>query len=522
MNPHSGPFSIPAINNIIPEKVKPWIIILFVIIIQFSGAGIYMATAAEMVGGTSLMREDIMMAGFASLSGMTLVFAYMLRFKMRFTSKFSFLASLTVMVVANIICVNTTNVAVLVVTSFIAGAFRMLATFECNSTIQTWLTPKRDLTIFFCFIGLLIQSSILMGSSMHLVIAHIANWQYVPWFMIGGLLSIMLFVIVFFNNNRFMPTFPLFGIDWFGGLMWGISLLLANFIFIYGEHYDWFYATEIQTAALFLVIVLALNIYRASFIRHPFIPLHVFKFKPLLLTIALFFVAELFISPGHLIEHIYMEKILGYDAHHVATMSFYGWAGVICAAIFAYFYFAKNKNSYKSTFMIGFTAIVLHLSIMYFIIDYTTVKNAIGLPIFLRCFGYTIIEIVLLSNLLKIPFPSFFQALSVQAFMSVALGGSLGGAILHRIFNVVTTKNFQLMSAGMDSVNQELFKTHPGKLAYMLQGQVLMVSFKEIYGLLLMGSIICSIIFICYKYPYLPKTNPFPKWSTFRKVMAKN
>lgn len=54
----TGPFSIPAIRDFIPEKLKPWIIVVFVIIFQLSG-GVYLAAVSEMVGGLSLMQEDI-------------------------------------------------------------------------------------------------------------------------------------------------------------------------------------------------------------------------------------------------------------------------------------------------------------------------------------------------------------------------------------------------------------------------------------------------------------------------------
>ena len=67
----TGPFSIPAIRNFVPEKLKPWVIILFVIVFQFSG-GVYLAAVSEMVGSTALMQEDIMMAGYASMVGMAL------------------------------------------------------------------------------------------------------------------------------------------------------------------------------------------------------------------------------------------------------------------------------------------------------------------------------------------------------------------------------------------------------------------------------------------------------------------
>ena len=80
----TGPFSIPAIRNFVPEKLKPWVIILFVIVFQFSG-GVYLAAVSEMVGSTALMQEDIMMAGYASMVGMALTFAIMFRLKFRFS-----------------------------------------------------------------------------------------------------------------------------------------------------------------------------------------------------------------------------------------------------------------------------------------------------------------------------------------------------------------------------------------------------------------------------------------------------
>lgn len=48
MHPPVGPFKIPAINDFVPEKVKPWIFVLFVIIFQFAGGGIYLATLNDL------------------------------------------------------------------------------------------------------------------------------------------------------------------------------------------------------------------------------------------------------------------------------------------------------------------------------------------------------------------------------------------------------------------------------------------------------------------------------------------
>ena len=99
----TGPFSIPSIRSFVPEKLRPWIIIIFALIFQLSG-GVYLAVVSEMVGSTSLMREDVTMAGAASLVGLALVFCVMFRLKFRFASKSTLLICCAGIIVCNLIC----------------------------------------------------------------------------------------------------------------------------------------------------------------------------------------------------------------------------------------------------------------------------------------------------------------------------------------------------------------------------------------------------------------------------------
>ncbi|WP_413998586.1 hypothetical protein ACMDB5_12475 [Flavobacterium sp. W1B] len=514
---HTGPFSIPAVNYF-PEKIKPWIIILFVIIFQFSG-GVYLATASEMVGSTDLMQEDVLMAGYASLAGMALTFTFMLRLKMRITTKVAFLICSIALIICNVIALYTTNIFVLVATCFVAGIFKMWATFECNSTIQLWITPTRDMPIFFCYIYLLVQSVILLGGVGDFYIVLFSSWHYIHWFVIGTLLFLALFTMLFFNNRRLFPAFPLFGIDWLGAFLWGLILMTVNFIFVYGEHYDWWYSEHIQIATVFLLILLGLNIYRASFIRHPFISLQTFKYKAVYQSVLLYLVVDLFISPSHLIEHIYFEAVLGYDMENLMYVSWIGWLGVLAGAFFAYRYFALKQHSFKSTFLIGFSGILVYLLMMYFFIDKNTSKELLAIPLFFRNFGYVIIAIVLISDLVKVPFHHFFQAISVQAFISAACGSAIAGAALLRGMNYLFTKNFQLISANIDRVNYNLFKPENAHLEQMIPQQVLLVSFKEMYGYLVLFGILFMVILILYKYPYFPKNLIYPRLKTIKKVL---
>ncbi|MGC1631929.1 MAG: hypothetical protein WA749_07425 [Gelidibacter sp.] len=498
-----GPFSIPAINNYIPEKLKPWIIILFVIVFQFASGGVYLATLNKVVGDQALMQEDILMAGYATLIGTALTFTIMLRLKMRFLSKHVFLICCAALIICNIICLYTSNVFVLIAVCFFAGIFRMWATFECNSTIQLWLTPTRDFSVFFCFIYLLVQGSILLSGSTHLYIELLTTWQHVHWVIMGALLGVTLIVLVIFNSKRMMPAFPLFGIDWLGMFMWGLIMLNINFIALYGKHYDWWQSSEIQIGTVFLMILLVLNIYRASFIRHPFISLKTFQIKIVYMTFLAYLIVDFFISPAHLIEEIYMHEILHYETSNLIEMNWVGFIGIALGAAFTYFYFAKAKNSYKSTFLIGFSSLVMYLLLMYFNLDYNTSQTTLGISVLFRNFGYVVIAIVLLTSLTKVPFPNFFQAISVQAIVSAACGSAVLGAVLKEIFSTTMSKNFQLLSMPLDRLNLQLMNVSSSGLGKALHHQAMMVSFKEIYGLMILLAILSIFIFIFYQNPLL-------------------
>ena len=232
----TGPFSIPAIRNFVPEKLKPWIIVFFVIIFQISG-GVYLAAVSEMVGSMALLQEDIMMAGYTSMVGMALTFTIMFRLKFRFTSKTTLLTCCIAVILCNLICLYTRSVPVLVGTCFIAGFFRMWGTFECNSTIQLWLTPKRDLSIFFCYIYLLVQGCIQLSGLATIYTAFFTKWEYMHWLVIGLLGLVMLFTIFLFRTCRILPKLPLYGIDWLGALLWGMILTCIICIFNISEMY---------------------------------------------------------------------------------------------------------------------------------------------------------------------------------------------------------------------------------------------------------------------------------------------
>ncbi len=265
-----GPFDIPDVRNFIPRRLKPWIFIFFVLIVQFSG-GVYLAAASDMVGTTALMQQDILMAGYSMLVGMAINFAVMFRLKFRFSNRVAMLICGIVLIAANVICAHTDSVWVLAATCFVAGWFRMWATFVCNSTIQLWLTPVRDMSIFFCYVYIVVDGVIQLSGLATVYTAFLAQWEYMHFIMIGLLALMMLLVLILLKPVRNPMYIPLLGIDWIGAGLWSVFMLCFTFVCVYGNFYDWWESTEICAATWLGIAALAINLWRASFLHHPYI-----------------------------------------------------------------------------------------------------------------------------------------------------------------------------------------------------------------------------------------------------------
>lgn len=489
---NNQPFSIPQIR-FIPEKVKPWLLILFILVFNCTG-GVYLAAVSDMVGSTQLLQEDIMMAGYASLVGMALFFAIMFRLKWAVRPKTTLGSCILVLLAANVICMHTASVPVLVGVSLVAGFFRMWAIYECNSTIQLWITPKRDMSIWFCYIYLIVNSTIQLTGIAALSFSVWASWHYMYWFIIGALLVIYLIVTICYKGIRIMPRLPLLGIDWIGMLLWGATAMSVLFICVYGEHYDWWQSEHIWFATVLGVVSLGLNLWRATFLRHPYISLTIFKMPIVPICVGIILVMDLLLAPSHIVEHALMESVLGYDHLNTLTLNWVSILGVVIGILFTWQTFARRKWSYQRMLVIAFSCFAFYLAYFYFRIDYNLPKEALYLPVFVRSAGYVMVAVMMLTANARLPFPyTFLHGLSFQNMFSAALAGPIGNAIVGRVLKMVMARNSMLLGERMDNVGLSTSHTPFGELYGMVQVQSLLESMKEIYGWLLLIAIVCLI-----------------------------
>ena len=486
------PFSIPQIRYI-PEPLKPWLLILFIIVFNCTG-GVYLAAVSEMVGSTQLLQEDIMMAGYASLVGMALFFAIMFRLKWAIRPKTTLGCCICVLIAANIICMHTDNVPILVGVCLVSGFFRMWAIYECNSTIQLWITPKRDMSVWFCYIYLMVNSTIQLTGIASLSFSVWTSWHYMHWFVIGAILAIYLIVTICYRGMSIMPRLPLYGIDWIGMLLWATTALSILFICIYGEHYDWWQSEHICIASGLTLFSLCLNLRRAFILRHPYISFVIFKIPIVSICVSIILVMDLLLAPSHIFEHALMESVLGYDHLNSLTLNWISIIGVVVGILFTWRTFARRKWTYQRMLVIAFSCFTFYLAYFYFFIDYNIPKESLFAPIIARSAGYVIVAVLMLTANARLPFPyTFLHGLSFQNMFSAALAGPIGTAIVGRWLNVCMTRNSMIISENIDNTTYSISNINLTELYGMIQVQSLLESMKEIYGWLLLIAILCLI-----------------------------
>lgn len=191
-----GPFRVPSFNPYIPRRLQPWIYLAFAFIFLMS-SGIYGGAMSQVMGEYSLKREDVLMIVMCNVVGVNMPFPMLFRMKFRFTNRQLLINAALMIAVCNILIMYTQSVVLMCVLAYIAGFFKLCGCFECMSTIQLWMTPKRDFAIFFPLLYCLVLGNMFFSPwiTEHLIYIY-QDWRIINWLMIGLLLTVALTVMI--------------------------------------------------------------------------------------------------------------------------------------------------------------------------------------------------------------------------------------------------------------------------------------------------------------------------------------
>nr|CRY96012.1 hypothetical protein [uncultured prokaryote] len=315
------------------------------------------------------------------------------------------------------------------------------------------------------------------------------------------------------------PLFiPLLGIDWIGSVLWAGFMLCFAFICVYGNFYDWWDATEIRGAALLGAVCLCMNLWRATFLHHPYISFMAMKNRNVIRATVVYLIFFTLMATEHVFEHGYAANILGFDETNLIDLNWYVFVGIIAGCAFTYFTFALHKWKYKTMTAIAFTLAAGYLSWFYFFMDYGIEKEMLIVPLFLRGMASVIISIVFLTSIVQsgLSFKVFPQALTINGFTGAVMGATLGPAIIGEWLKRTIARNSAFLCSNIVDFNPDIMRTAIGKYGGIVQMQAMIISMKEIYGWLLIVALI-SLLTILLSYGNVRPFAIFPKWRTIRK-----
>jgi hypothetical protein len=459
-----------------------------------------------MINGLALRKEDVMMAGYASLVGLTIIFPVLFPLKFRFTTKTILQSSSIGLILCNIIAMSTDFVPVLVAVSFIAGLLKLWGTFGCISTIQLKITPTRDFAVFLPVMFTLVLGSIQLSGIAAGYITYFFHWEYMHLFIIALHLLIVLCCRTMLRHVRTAPLQPLKGIDWLDGVLWSLFLLLVIFVLEYGELYDWLDSMYIQIALAAAAAVLGTIIWRAKTMQHPYIHLSTFQLRRVATLLILFGLMCVLLATPTILQNAYTGAILHYDSLQTVSLSWPVLFGILCGAYFSYIALVKWEFSCKRLTSIGFALIMVYLVNFYFLIAPAINKEMMYLPLFFRGAGNVIIYIALTVYAGRTtPFMFFFQVLSILGFVRTGFGAPLGNAIVSRAFSAAMKRNLISLGSEIDIQNPLLHAMPFGSAVEEVYRQVMLVTIKEIYGYAALAAFGILIISLCTRYKNILK-----------------
>ena len=497
-------FAMPMFNPWVPEKLRPWIYLLFAFCFQLSG-GIYFASMQQMMGATSLMREDIQLVAMFGVVGVNMPFPFLFRYKLRFTNRQLLINAALVIAACNILCLYVRWLPALCAISYVAGFFKLCGTFECFSNIRLWLSPKQDFGIFLPSLYIFILAA-MPGSNwlaQQLTIMS-GSWQTMHWLMVALMLTVVLVVYTCTHPWRMMPRpLPLVSLDWLGCLLWSACMLEVIWLFTYGEYYNWWDSPLWRYVLYALPLTLIVTVGRMTHIRHPYIAPDVWLHWRLLPILGMFFVAEVMNATPHALQNTLTGGVLGWG--FTTTQQFYGFEllGYAAGCVFTILWGAGTPTwgrlprlgfKYTRLLSVGFAALLMYQVMMYFYVSPTLNVERLWLPTFLRTFGYAIFfatMTIYLKDLIE--FPTFFHALTVSGFIRNGVGESVCSGFY----------SYGLRHQIADTLNRGLHADYQS---------ILMVAVKEMFGWMsLVGTFVLLLMLLYDVQPVRSTMRRMPK-----------
>ena len=376
----------------VPKPLGIVILLLMFVPPTFSG-GAYLCNVSEMSSGLALWTEDIQMASFFTSIGMCLFPPFMVRFLQARRVKQTYLWGFFLLILLNGVCAVTTSRMVLFATCFFIGIVCIMLMLSSTFTIAPYLTGMNTLAMFtmteeptpdvqyqlerkrtllmpvlyFVILTISQLSNVLLAW-----FAYEYRWQDAYFVVIGMLMVAMLLVVVTMVEEE-RKKYQMMWLEFFrmekrklpGMLLMGIVLCCLTYILIYGKTLDWWDDKSIFWAAVLLLLsggAFLMNAFHDG--MRGYLPLGVFRYRNVTLSLLLFVLTILFNSASNYISAF---AKLSTPINNMQSASLSGWAAVgVLMGLLVSLVLIARKSHFRTIFCIAFLLMAAANAYLYF------------------------------------------------------------------------------------------------------------------------------------------------------------
>jgi hypothetical protein len=504
----------------VPHMLRVSLILLFGLLYQYAGS-INLSSMNQMVSEISFLNEDVQMAGYCMIAGITVCFPVMYRLKFALCTREIFFVAAVGLMFCTAITMNVNIPWVVWMASFAAGFFKMLGMFGCTSNFRLIVTPGRNYNAFFPVVYLLVVGGTYLSGLTTSYLTYYGNWRLMNLFVIALLLvHVGLVYFLMKPDHRPGPYLSPKGLDVMGFILWSGFLISGMWVFCYGEHYEWWRGRPIWLVSLVCGVFFVLAWCRSHFHEKPYLDLKIFSYGAVWKVIFWLFAASILQSAPRLLQSIYLSAVLQYDSLNVISLNYPILYGIVLGSLFAFYCRVKWHWNTKLFMVFAFGMLVYYIGAMYFLIDGETNKEAFYLP--LVAVGISEVMIGIMSNVYisqSVPFSYFFPGLCAIGFARCGIGNVAGAAIVQRLYNWALVKNSVYAADNLDGTLLPFDMPSWSETLTEVSRQSVMLTLKECYGYLVIFGVVCILLIMMTTYRN-SVTRIIPRMAAIRRWMS--
>lgn len=507
-------FAMPMYHDFVPKWIRPWIYVVLAFCFQLSN-GMYLGAMNNIVGEWGIMREDVQMCLYATLIGMALYFPVLFRMKFRFSNRLLLMTSAAVIVVCNLLATFRMPLPLLWALCVLCGMAKIQGTFECMSTIQLWMTPKRDFGVFFPILHIILLCSIEVAGYLAAWFAFDMHWTYMHWLVMALMLVVLLVQALLTRPFHAMPQIvPLKGIDWMGALLWCVLWLQVAWLLNYGDWLDWWHSSDFRLVTGTMLITFAVCLQRMMHHPKSYIEPAMWTYHNVVPVILLIGVVEALFSCEHVLEMVYYEEVMHYVDHTCEALNQWSLPGIVAGCLFSIGWLKLMRWNVYKLIALALVAFCIYAGGFYVLVDSNISIEQLRIPILWRGFSYAVLCISFMWCLHAImSFEHFFQALSVFNVLHMFVGGLVGAALHGRGMKYYVADGFTRCSGYVDSVR---LSARAVDLPQMMNGIVegfLAQSVKILFGWTLIAGLFFAALMLLWDIPMVRhQVKHIPAW----------